>query len=117
MYRQSTKTAFKRTGALQGHSQRRGAEPERAQEDGCAEEVSQQAECFHTAKTALDRMRLRLLQRLELEHQAAQAFVDGQSFTEEVEPPGQAADTGEKTLIKQHRAYVAGGGRIKMDAG
>lgn len=58
----------------------------------------------HSTQTALDRMRLRLLQRLELQQQAAQAFVDGQSFTEEVERWVKHADTGEKTLIKQQRA-------------
>lgn len=52
----------------------------------------------------LDSKRLKLLERLELQQQAAQAHINGEPFTEEVQRWVKHKDTGEKVLVTQQRS-------------
>lgn len=58
----------------------------------------------------LDRKRLKLLQRLELQQQAAQAYINGEPFTEEVQRWVKHKDTG----VPNNAPLNVGGGRTNQ---
>lgn len=57
-----------------------------------------------TGLSLLERKRLRLLQRLDIQHAAAEAEIAGEHYAEAVTRWVKHKDTGEKTLITQHRS-------------